>query len=87
MVRLCMGRLFKFAAATVLIFMLTHEMARADFWARTDRPWTYWEVKQAVHYCRVYPRVSGNISTFVDLVVGREIDKCMYTLGWIGVAR
>ena len=82
-----MGRFCRLVAASVLIFTFSHGLARADFWTRPDRPWSYWELKQAIHYCRVYPRVSGNIPGFVDLLVGRQMDKCMYALGWIGVAR
>ena len=82
-----MRRLCTFVAALVLIFICVQEIARADFWTRSDRPWSYWELRQAIHYCRVYPRVSGNIPGFVDLLVGREMDKCMYALGWVGVAR
>jgi len=82
-----MGRFCKVVAATVLLLVFTQEIARADFWVRVDRPWSYWELKKAIHYCRVYPRVSGYIPGFVDLLVGREMDRCMYALGWIGVAR
>jgi len=61
--------------------------ASADYWARLDRPWFHWEVEQAIAFCRIQPRVNANVTLFVDLVMGRQIDKCMQALGWSGVAR
>ena len=81
-----MERLFRLVAA-ILILILSNKIACADFWARPDRPWSYWELKQSIHYCRIKPRTTGDIALFVDLVSGREIDKCMSALGWVGVAR
>jgi len=59
----------------------------ADYWARLDRPWTNWEVTQAIEYCRVQPKVDARVRVFVDTVMGQQIDKCMHALGWVGVAR
>ena len=61
--------------------------ASADEWVRFDRPWTYREVSQAVAYCRMLPRVHPDIGLFIDLVQGKEIERCMYAMGWVGMAR
>ena len=61
--------------------------AAADHWARLDRPWTNAEVDQAMAFCRLQPRVDPSVRLFVDMVMGRSIDRCMYRLGWVGVAR
>jgi hypothetical protein len=82
-----MARFFKIVAAIVFILILSQEASRADFWARTDGAGSYWELRHAIHYCRVVPRVTERIPVFMDLLMGREIDRCMYALGWIGVAR
>jgi hypothetical protein len=71
--------LFAFVASTTA--------ASADFWARVDRPWSDSEVNRAIAFCRIQPRVNSDVRLFVDLVMGRQIDKCMRALGWIGVAR
>jgi hypothetical protein len=44
-------------------------------------------VDHAVAFCRIQPRLSGNVRLFVDVVMGQQIDKCMHALGWIGVAQ
>jgi hypothetical protein len=63
------------------------DQASADYWARVDHPSTYRELSQAIAYCRMLPRVNPDIGLFIDLVHGREIQKCMYSMGWIGVAK
>jgi len=82
-----MERALKLVASVAFLLLVSQDIARADFWARTDRPWSYWELKNAIHYCRVRPRITDNTLVFIDVVMGREIDKCMYSLGWVGVAR
>jgi hypothetical protein len=67
--------------------MASPTAASADFWARVDRPWFPWEVDRAIAFCRIQPRVNNDGRFLVDLVMGRQIDKCMQALGWIGVAR
>jgi len=54
---------------------------------RDQRPWTSREVNQAVAFCRIQARVDPNIGLFIDMLMGRQIEKCMYALGWIAVAR
>jgi hypothetical protein len=61
--------------------------ASADYWARPDRSWSAWEVDRAIVYCRLQPRVNNDVGLFVDLIMGQQINRCMYALGWIGVAR
>jgi hypothetical protein len=58
-----------------------------DFWARYDRPWEYWELRHAIAFCRIQPRVDPGTDLFVDLVEGKQIDRCMRALGWVPVAR
>jgi len=73
--------------AFVFGFVASPTPASADFWARVDRPWSAWEVDRAIAFCRIQARVNSDARLFVDLVMGRQIDKCMHALGWIGVAR
>jgi hypothetical protein len=77
------------ASAAVLItaVVFASAPASADEWVRFDRPWTYQEVSRAIAYCRMLPRVYPDIGIFMDLVQGREIQKCMYSMGWVGMAR
>ena len=82
-----MERLLKLAASIVIALILSQEIARADFWVRTDRPWSYWELKHAIHYCRIRPRVTDDYWNFIDVLKGQQIDRCMYMLGWIGAVR
>jgi hypothetical protein len=58
-----------------------------DFWARYDHPWTYRELRHAIAFCRIQPRVDPGIDLFIDLVEGKQIDRCMRALGWVPVAR
>jgi hypothetical protein len=71
----------------LLAIVASPTAASADFWARVDRPWFPWEIDRAIAFCRIQPRVNNDSRLFVDLVMGRQIDKCMQALGWIGVAR
>ena len=61
--------------------------ASADEWVRFDRPWKAYEVSRAIAYCRMLPRVHQDIGLFIDLIQGKEIEKCMYSMGWVGMAR
>ena len=61
--------------------------ASADEWVRFDRPATHYEVSRAIAYCRMLPRIHPDIGLFIDLVHGQEIEKCMYSLGYVGMAR
>jgi hypothetical protein len=74
--------------ALVAVLVALPSVASADFWARVDgRPWSAWEVDHAIAYCRIQARVSTDVRLFVDVLMGQQIDKCMQSLGWIGVAR
>jgi hypothetical protein len=33
------------------------------------------------------PRMRPDIGPFINLVHGMEIEKCMYSMGWVGMAR
>lgn len=61
--------------------------ASADYWARFDRPFTYDQLSQAIAFCRIQPRVRPDVWILVDTVHGRLVDRCMYAMGWVGVAR
>ena len=78
---------FLLTSALVLAAVTFAGDARADFWVRFDRPWTPREVSQAIAFCRTLPRINPDVTLFTDLVYGKEIQKCMYSLGWVGVAR
>jgi hypothetical protein len=82
-----MNRILRIAVLVLITAVILPRGAAADFWARTDRPWTSFELNQAIAFCRIQARVDPNIGFFVDMVMGRQIDKCMHALGWIGVAR
>jgi hypothetical protein len=58
----------------------------ADEWVRFDRSWTPREVSRAIAYCRMLPAINPDIGLFIDLVQGTEIEKCMYRMGWVGMA-
>jgi hypothetical protein len=58
-----------------------------DFWTRFDHVWSRWELRHAISFCRDQPRVDPSIDLFIDLVQGKQIDRCMRALGWIPVAR
>lgn len=74
-------------AAVLLIAMVAGaKPASADEWVRFDRPWTQREVSQAIAYCRMLPRVHPDIDLFIELVQGNEIERCMYAMGWVGMA-
>ena len=75
------------AGLALFVIVALPTTASADFWARNDRPWSPWEVDRAIAFCRIQPRVNNDGKFLVDLVMGRQIDKCMQALGWIGVAR
>jgi hypothetical protein len=77
-------RLFAF---TLLATVSLSAYASADYWARIDRPWRAEELDQAIAFCRLKPQVSSDVKLFVDVLMGRQIDKCMHDLGWIGVAK
>jgi hypothetical protein len=74
-------------AISLIAIVAKTQPASADEWVRLDRPWTYREVNQAIAYCRMLPRVHPDIGLFIDLVQGKEIERCMYTMGWVGMAR
>jgi len=77
-----------FAVAFVTFSIgLSAQTAFADHWARYDHPWTYPALEQAMKFCRMQPRINPDIGSFVDMLNGNSIDKCMYALGWVGVAR
>jgi hypothetical protein len=82
-----MYRTFFVAALTLIAAMMLPRPAAADFWARLDHPWTNWELDQAIRFCRQQPRLGTNTRMFVDQLMGRQIQTCMYSLGWIGVSR
>lgn len=82
-----MNWILRISALALSAAVLLPRGAAADFWARTDRAWTSFELNEAIAFCRIQPRVDPNVSLFVDMTMGRQIDKCMYALGWIGVAR
>lgn len=73
-------------AALVMSAVLSGQ-ASADFWARTDRPWRNEELDKAIAFCRMQPRLTPDIPMFTDMLMGRQIDRCMDALGWIRVAR
>ena len=75
--------------AVLMIVMMASasQHAHADYWTRADRPWTYKELRQDIARCRILTRRHSDIGLFVDVLMGQEIDKCMYAKGWIGVAR
>lgn len=82
-----MNRILGISALALIAALTLPCAAKGDFWARVDRPWTSAEVSKAIAFCRLQPRVDPNIRLFVDQLMGRHIDHCMYRLGWIGVAR
>jgi len=82
-----MSRTLQCSLIVLIAGMMLPRPAAADHWARLDRPWTNAEVSKAIAFCRMQPRTDPNIGLFVDMVMGRQIDSCMYGLGWIGVAR
>jgi hypothetical protein len=77
----------KRAASMLLLLTLTTTQASADEWVRFDRPFTYQDVSRAIAYCRMLPRIHPDVGLFIDLVQGQEIQKCMYSMGWVGMAR
>ena len=81
-------RSFRLVGIVVFALLVPRDIARADEWVRIDyRPWSYWEMKHAIHYCRVQQRVTDSSGVFINMVMGRHIDRCMYALGWVGAAR
>jgi hypothetical protein len=60
--------------------------ASADFWTRTDRSWTNEELNKAIAFCRIQPRLNSDTGLLVDTIMGRQINKCMHALGWVGFA-
>jgi hypothetical protein len=82
-----MNRIFLVAAFTSIAVMTLPRHATADDWARFDRPWTNWELTRAITFCRQQPRLTPNTRQFVDQLMGKQIQTCMYALGWIGVSR
>jgi hypothetical protein len=81
-----MNRWISISAVTIALMGFS-ERGMADDWVRYDRPWTYAQLNQAIRFCRLQPRVNPDIGLFVDMVNGRSIDRCMYALGWVGIAR
>jgi hypothetical protein len=82
-----MKRSIPIAALFITAVTMLPRPASADFWARLDRPWTTWELNQAISFCRQQPALNPNTRQFVDQLMGKQIQTCMYALGWIGVAR
>ena len=82
-----MDRTLRIAAIALIAAVIFPRDAAADYWARLDRPWTSVEVSKAIAFCRLHPRLDADIGMFDDLLMGKQIQKCMYALGWIGVAR
>jgi len=82
-----MANPFKIAVLLLVATLAAPVPASADFWARADRPWLAYEVDQSIFFCRTQPRVSANTRQFVGMLMGRQINKCMHALGWVGVAR
>ena len=82
-----MKRNLPLAALILIAATLLPHPAAADFWARLDHPWTSWELDQAIRFCRQQPRLGTNTRMFVDQLMGKQIQTCMYALGWIGVSR
>jgi len=78
---------FHVAALTLTAAMMLPSPATADDWVRLDRPWTNWELTRAITFCRQQPRLNPGTRQFVDQLMGKQIQTCMYTLGWIGVSR
>jgi hypothetical protein len=74
-------------ALALLATISQADPASADFWARVDHPWSNEELDQAIGFCRMQPRVSPDVKLFIDMIMGKEIDRCMHALGWIRVAR
>ena len=80
---------WKLPIAAFFLLLATAGMphrAAADFWTRHDHPWRYAELRQAIAFCRIQPRVNPSIPLFLDLVDGKQIDRCMRALGWVPVA-
>jgi hypothetical protein len=75
------------AIAVLSIAAAMPRPAAADSWVRFDRPWTNEEVERAIEFCRMQPRLGPDITLFVDQLMGKQIQRCMYALGWVGVAR
>jgi hypothetical protein len=85
--QVCMYYQLRIMAVTILVTLSLSDYALADFWARVDRPWRNEELDKAIAFCRMQPRVTPNVTLFVDMLMGRQIDRCMDALGWIRVAR
>ena len=82
-----MNRTLCVAALTLTAAIMLPYPAIADDWVRLDRPWTNWELTRAITFCRQQPRLTPNTAQFVDQLMGKQIQTCMYALGWIGVSR
>jgi hypothetical protein len=82
-----MSRALKIALLVLIAATMLPNLAKADYWTRVDRPWSNAQLKRAIAYCRLVPQVNPDTDLFVDMVMGREGDKCMHSLGWIGLAR
>jgi hypothetical protein len=82
-----MKRSILIAALTLIAATVLSRSAAADFWVRLDRPWTNWELNKAISFCRQQPRLTPDTRQFVDQLMGKQIQTCMYALGWVGVAR
>jgi hypothetical protein len=70
-----------------LVTVSLSDRALADFWARVDHPWRNEDLDKAIAFCRMQPRVTPDVTLFMDMIMGRQIDRCMDALGWIRVAR
>jgi hypothetical protein len=82
-----MNRALKIVLLVLIAAIMLPDLARADYWTRVDRPFSNAQLKRAIAYCRLVPQVNPDTTAFVDMVMGQEIDKCMHSLGWIGLAR
>ena len=82
-----MHRVLQILTLALIVFVALPGRASADFWARVDRPWSPEELDRAIYFCRLQPQVGANLRLFIDVLLERQIDKCMKALGWIGVAR
>jgi hypothetical protein len=81
----------RISALALLAAVVFSDRASADYWVRLDRPWRNWELDQAIVFCRTQPRLNiqpatPDIIMFVDMLMGRQINRCMHALGWIAVA-
>jgi hypothetical protein len=81
-----MDRILRVSALVLITAVAFPGAAAADYWARLDRPWTNAERSKAIAFCRLQLRVDPTISSFVDRLMGKQIQNCMYALGWVGIA-